>query len=670
MTFPMHPAGILLFITILFQNTTPLFARESISDTTIIASFIDKAKKIEEQNPDSSIACYTKAINLCDKNLAVSLPREIHNMFMRKAIDARLSVALICYKKLDYETVLQYYQKAYTLSKELNNSYYIGECLFNFAEVYLEQSKYTEAMTNYYKAIQEYTKAGERTGIFWSYLGMGIAQKQCGNFDDAVICYDKARAIAEELGMKLETAYCLNNMGNVYRKQGNLPKAMENYEKALTCFTEMDDELSASDCMNNIGNLYLEKGDPFRALDYYNRSILSEKVKADNYRMISRYKNLADAYNTLKDYRNTSMFMDKAVKLAENSDDKLQLALCYSQIGKFYIDNGSSEVGISYLKKSVNLFRSIEAKAEEAESLVGLAFAELKTGNINDALEHAQQGEQLAADVGAIQILYSANDCLASIWEKKGDSHKSLICLHKAIELKDSIFSIEKNRAVEEVEAGFTRTRLENENMALTQEAELQRQSLRNRNIAMGSLFVSLLLSIIIIWLIYKRHNELKSIARREEALKQKEIDELSENLRLKERELTSKAVFLTQKNNLIEKIIAELNEMKNEQPNSSKIDRLQHELKIELSPNLWNEFEVQFNEVHPEFQSRLIERFPELSPMERRLCAFLKLDMNTREVAALTGQSLKSIEVARTRIRKKMDLSREDNLSNFIASL
>lgn len=665
-----HATGLFLLIIALFQSGTILYARDTKPDTVIIASFIDKAKKMGEENPDSAIALYLKAVGLCDESLSSPVSQTMHNAILRKSIDARLSAALIRYQRLEYETALTYYTEAYALAQELNDHYYIGECLFNFAEVYLEQSRYTDAMTYYYKAIQEYNNAGEKNGIFWSYLGMGIAQKQCGNFNDAVICYDKAREIAEELGMKLEAAYCLNNMGNVCRKQGNLPQAMANYEKALNCFTGMGDELSASDCMNNIGNLYLEKGDMQRALDYYNRSIISEKVKADNYRMISRYKNIADAYNALKDNKNASLFMDKAVKLAENSDDKLQLALCYSQLGKFHFDNGSSQTGISYMKKAVDIFHSIEAKAEEAESLIGLANVELETGNINDALQHAQRGEQLAANAGAVQILYSAYECLASIWEKKGDSHKSLVCLRKVLELKDSIFSIEKNRTIEEIEAAFTRTRLENENMALVQESRLQKQSLRNRNIALVSLFVSLLLSIVIIWLIYKRHKELKLVALKEEAYKQKEIDELNENLRFKERELTSKAIFLTQKNNLIEKIITELNEMDKEQPVPSKIDRLQHELKIELSPNLWNEFEVQFNEVHPEFQSRLIERFPELSHMERRLCSFLKLDMNTREIAALTGQSFKSIEVARTRIRKKMSLAHEDNLSNFIASL
>jgi FixJ family two-component response regulator len=94
----------------------------------------------------------------------------------------------------------------------------------------------------------------------------------------------------------------------------------------------------------------------------------------------------------------------------------------------------------------------------------------------------------------------------------------------------------------------------------------------------------------------------------------------------------------------------------------------MQRELKQELSANTWKQFEIQFSEVHPGFQERLIGRFPDLTPNERRLCSFIRLSMNSREIVALTRQSGKSIEVARTRIRRKMNLTHEESLDNTIA--
>jgi len=657
-----------LIVFLFFAGNPHSNAQSAAADTLIINKLIANARNCSEEKPDSSIIYYQKAIEQCQKGLQ---NKNMKNTFLRKSIEAKLGLGLYYYQNVDYQTAMQHFESAYEQAKELNEPYYLGECLFNFGEVFLEQSKYSLAMTRYFEALQQYQKSGSDDGAYWSYLGMGIIQKQCGNFSDAVTCYEKARAIAEKTGKKLEAAYCFNNEGNVYRKQGNLPKAMETYEKALSCFIEMKDELSASDCLNNIGNLYLEKGDPFRALDYYNRAIHSEKVKADNYRMISRYKNLADAYSALKDYQNASLYLEKAIYLAEKSDDKMQLACCYTQVGNLHLANGSNDIGISYLKKSVELFHEVGAKAEESECLIELSKAELKYGKTNDAFNHAKLGEQMANEAGAVQTIYAASHALASIWEKKGDPSTSLIYLKKAIELKDSIYSVEKNRTIEEIEAGFTRTKLENENQILSQQGKLQQQSLRIRNIAMFSLALCLILSIVIIWLVYKRHKELKIYSLHEISSNKIAISKLSEDLSSKERELTSKTLFINQKNILLQRLISELEILK-EEPGTTrnKVEHLQHELKMELSPDSWKEFEVQFNEVHPEFQSRLLEKFPELTPTERRLCAFLRLDMNTREIASLTGQTFKSIEVARTRIRKKMNLSREENLTNFIASI
>lgn len=638
------------------------------TDTALITAYIKRANEFNSGTSDSAIYYFQKAIKIASAASDKGKSRSITNKALKQLIEAELGLGLVYYKDLDYPNALQHYQLAYHAAKALGQHYYLGECLFNFGEVYLEQSQYPQAMERYSEAILEFEKAKNKSEIYWCYIGMGIAQKQCGNFTDAEICYEKALTIAESAAMKSEIAYCYNNLGNVYRKQGNFVKSMDAYEKALNCFNELKDNASVSDCLNNIGNLYLDKGDPFRSLDYYNRSINFDIVKSDNYRMISRYKNLADAYSMLKDFTNASLFLDKAVKLAEKSGDKVQLASCYSLIGDLNFKKGNQEIGISYLKKSVEIFHETGAKAEEAELLVELAGAELLANKIPEALQHAEEGEKLAAKVGAIKTIYNASDCLSQIWEKKGDNQKSLDYMKKVLYFKDSLFSVEKNRAVEEIEAGFTRTRLQNENQILAQNSKLQQQSLRIRSIAVFALALCLLLSLVVIWLIYKRHADSKAIAFREKSVKQQEIEKLSSDLILKERELTTKTIFINQKNVLLQKLIQELEILKNENGGAgNKIVQLQRELKQELSPNSWKEFEIQFNEVHPGFQNRLLERFPELSPTERRLCTFLRLDMNTREIASLTGQTFKSLEVARTRIRKKMDIPHEGNLTNFI---
>ncbi len=97
-------------------------------------------------------------------------------------------------------------------------------------------------------------------------------------------------------------------------------------------------------------------------------------------------------------------------------------------------------------------------------------------------------------------------------------------------------------------------------------------------------------------------------------------------------------------------------------------------ELITELQSNTdtvsWEEFELRFQEVHTEFYTKLSEKFPDLSTNEIRMCAFFKLNMTSKEIAALTYQSLNSIKVARYRLRKKLQLKKEENLLAFLAKI
>jgi tetratricopeptide (TPR) repeat protein len=638
---------------------------DSSCDTALIASLM---KRAENTSGDSAAILYRQSIQMARECLASATKYEKNGKIKGLMIRAQIELGMIYYQNLEYDKSMQQYLPSLQMAKELANSHLVAECLFDIAEVYLEQNKYSAAMTFYGESLEKYEKMKDGSGIFWCYTGMGIVQKQTGNYSDAVICYNNALEAAKKAGLKNEEASCYNNLGNVYRKKGNYAEAMAAYQKAITTFKLLKDEMAASDCMNNIGNLYLDNGDPFRALDYYNQSLKIVKAENDEYRLIIRYKNLADAYTELKDYDNAELFLNDAMKLAQKSGDKSFLASCYMQSGKLQELRGEPEIAIAYYNKSYALSNQIGARAEQADALIEIANLELNRGKPNAAIEQAKRAESLAEQAGILKSKMEANLCLSIAYEKMGNTGEALRSLRKVLIYRDSIYSADKYRTIEEIEAGFVQRELKKQNSALSQNSILKDQAIRTRNIIMLLLLVCLILSGALIWLIYKRQREVKLETSRIQQLREKQIEKLNEDITTKERELTSKTIFINQKNQLLEKLIGELEELKETEVSGSSIHHLQVKLKQELSPNAWKEFEVQFNEVHPGFQNRLIGNYPGLTPAERRLCSFIRLDMNTREVSSLTGQSIKSIEVARTRIRKKLQVPHEHNLNNFIA--
>lgn len=80
-----------------------------------------------------------------------------------------------------------------------------------------------------------------------------------------------------------------------------------------------------------------------------------------------------------------------------------------------------------------------------------------------------------------------------------------------------------------------------------------------------------------------------------------------------------------------------------------------------------WESFEMHFNQVHNDFIHRLKEEYPDLSARELRLCAYLRMNLSTKEIAPLMGISLRGIEGLRYRVRKKISVDGNDNLTDFI---
>ncbi len=100
---------------------------------------------------------------------------------------------------------------------------------------------------------------------------------------------------------------------------------------------------------------------------------------------------------------------------------------------------------------------------------------------------------------------------------------------------------------------------------------------------------------------------------------------------------------------------------------NQSSIRELIGELQRNAETQVWEEFEIRFQQVHNDFYENLNGKFPNLTPNERKLCAFLKLNMSTKEISAITFQTTNSITVARSRLRKKLGIDREENLVAFL---
>ena len=80
-------------------------------------------------------------------------------------------------------------------------------------------------------------------------------------------------------------------------------------------------------------------------------------------------------------------------------------------------------------------------------------------------------------------------------------------------------------------------------------------------------------------------------------------------------------------------------------------------------------EFDKYFDEVHEDFLVRLKEKHPDLTPKDLRMCAYLKMNISTKEIAPLMNISVRGVEISRYRLRRKLNIEQGINLTEYILS-
>jgi len=151
--------------------------------------------------------------------------------------------------------------------------------------------------------------------------------------------------------------------------------------------------------------------------------------------------------------------------------------------------------------------------------------------------------------------------------------------------------------------------------------------------------------------------------------------DSHKETVELKNRDLANAALHIVQNNEFYAKLRQNIIELERTcghlDINLSKmLKELNEDLCERIKSEAWAKFDDYFKQVHPLFFKRLIEVCPKISPAELRLAAFLKLNIGTKEIASILFLTVDSVRTGRTRLRKKLNLKSDENLTTFLLSI
>jgi tetratricopeptide (TPR) repeat protein len=361
--------------------------------------------------------------------------------------------------------------------------------------------------------------------------------------------------------------------------------------------------------------------------------------------------------------------------------DKLNASELELSLGNIYYDKKDYHTALSHLNNGLLLARNIKVPGQAAYLYSSKGFAYYALKDLDKAALYFDSSRHIASQFHNAYLIMDAYEVLTDIQKQKGNFKYALDLHEKFASLRDSLTSAENRKAVEEIQSKYDNDKKQAEIVLLQKDQRISRISTYT--------LIAVLVFVVITGGLYINRGQLKADAARELAEKekiltdqQKELleaelktkqlqqDQLKQELEFKNKELTTYTLNLIQKNEVLEELRTALEQQDRSNGQSAITNILQ---KVKYSAHLdkeWDGFKRYFEQVHTGFFDSLLMQYPELSASDLKLCALLKLNLETKEMASLLGISPDSVKVSRSRLRKKLNLEAEQNLTLFLTAL
>lgn len=507
---------------------------------------------------------------------------------------------------------------ALTISNTINYSNGQILSLINLAEIYQIKTDLKNSMEHALRAKEMANAQGLRDEYAKSTLIIANSFTQLGDFKQGSnLCFE-ALEVYESINNRKGICDALNGIGIIYFEQKHYDKALEYFQNSLSIARELNDDRGISRGLNNTSNVYgLDKENIPKSIRALLKAIEINRKTGQMLWLGINYDNLSSYYFEIEQYDSTFFYIHKALDTYKELNNQLDLARAYNQLASYYFDLNDEEQFLHYLT---------------------LAY---EIGVENDLLG----------------VQYSSSDLFQKYYESINDFESAYAFKTIQFELKDSLDKENSLTRLVQLELLYELQKKEQE-----RKIEAQR-----KDFFMVLIILGLVTGLIVIVLLLIRYRIKVRFANLQQLKLEDELD-------FKNKELTANVVSLMKKNEMLAEITDKLIQVENhavKEETRSAIHRIALDIENSTQEKIWEEFEMRFKQVHSDFYDKLIQRFPDLTPNEQRLCAFLRLNLNTKEISSISGQRPRAIEMARFRLRKKLGISTQEvNLVTFISKV
>jgi len=501
--------------------------------------------------------------------------------------------------------------------------------------------------------------------------------------EDAMYEYDLLRneGIAISKSKPLRQPWLILNIGNIYFKQGEYDKALERYKLGMINFTKIDSLIpkirGLSTTYNNIALVQVE-------LENYNLA-LENIIKAFNLRVkhnfnpidiAHSFKSFSELYFKWNMQKKGNLYLaktDSVNRLIQNQKstskykdfEDLTFKLSENYVGNCYEYKGT------YLFKQKRYIQALEAFNTASSYYGEFTFQKVslmnKKANVyymlsefGNCLKVIDESILLSKEQNLQNEEEIALELKFKVLNKLGLSSDLEITVDEILQNNDYRYSVQ----IEQMLSG-----LESKNEIKIKKREIEEQKQKNSRIVFISIIVILILGFAAAYFLSRKVylDKQMIIANQNQKIALSDLEH-------KKRELASISTNIVQENEQISNILKDLKYytslLKLDKDKSIFNPLIQSIKRILTEKRKEDLYTDQFNAAYPGYFEYLTRTYKDLTTSDLKLCTFLRMNLNTKEIADIMGLSFRSVESRRYRLRKKLQLSKDEDLVSKLISL
>jgi tetratricopeptide (TPR) repeat protein len=530
------------------------------------------------------------------------------------------------------------------------------------------------------EAIQLTRNSGDSISMVRFMLRQAACYQMLDKSDTALSTFRSSLAIAEKMKNHSLIAKCRNGLANYYLRKEEYQSATHQLTEALKSAEKAGDKHATGLIYNGLGLVNISLNKPALAIGYFQKAVSLCRETGDLTNEAGISLNIANCYAESGEYYKALEFYSENLRVLQHINDSSQIILAFINLGMVNRQLRRHDESFRFLELAINSLNKFPNQSLLCTALLEKGNTSLAAGKPEDAWIFFQQSLDISSGTLARSNRMEALSGLASVAESEGNFRQALEYFRLFTKVKDSIMNDETRRSISEIQMKNDIQRKEYENRLITGKYELQRKRSLNIGILSGSLIIFLLLIATLIWLSRKNlkksyklqelHNEaLHEKIRTDETINHLEKLRFQGELEARNKELTSASLQLVSKNKILTDISAKVKESyESGSLSRESFNDLQRIVRENQNADKeWEHFKELFEKVHADFFTGLKSKFPELTENELRLCAYLRINLQNKEIAKILNVNSATVVTSRYRIRKKLNLDNKEILEDFL---